>query len=62
MAEFKEWTKEEVEEFCGLNFIEDVNWLQKFVIGVGEVSLEMDTTTNEEGNLVVVVKGKSDEN
>lgn len=58
MSEFKKWTKEEVEKFCEDNFIEQIEWLQDFVVDSGEVSLEMDGSTNPEGDLIVKIKGK----
>ena len=57
--EFKVWTKEEVEKFCEDNFIEDVDWLQDFVCDPSiEAHLEMDDSENENGDLIVIIKGK----
>lgn len=55
--EFKKWTKEEVEKFCEDNWVEDTDWLFNYVDGT-EASIEMDTSKNAEGNLVVVIQGK----
>ena len=55
--EFKKWTRDEVEKFCEDNWVENVDWLFNFVGGC-EASVDMDTSTNKEGNLVVNIKGK----
>lgn len=59
--QFKTWTPKDVEEFCENNWIEDSEWLEKFVCGEEvEAHIEMDTSSNPEGDLVVVIKGKGD--
>ena len=55
---FKKWSEQELEEFCDDNAIEDQEWLSDFLSG-HEAALEMDTSTNTEGNLVVIIKGQS---
>lgn len=54
--EFKEWTKGEIIEFCENNWIEEPEWLYKFVEGT-VASIEMDDSENKEGNLIVVIQG-----
>lgn len=58
--EFKKWTKEEVEKFCEDNWVEDSGWLYNYIKET-EATIEMDDSENKEGNLVVVIKGKSNE-
>lgn len=59
---YKQWTKEEVDKWFEDNWIEgyDEDEVFKLIKDSKEVSLSMETEDNQEGDMVIVIRGQKE--